>query len=162
MPFEKKSKKGRPKGIITTGYTYLTSEEKEAYRSDSVREHRQNTLAVTAKPKAPPKTVKSKNTSKFSFSPNTRCQRKLQSQKRIHHKNKILKTITIVSRSLWNKQNNSTTEDGFNLEDSQSGYSVTSTNSQPDNMDVETNTEDSVESDSEKHASIPSTTEYRY
>ena len=73
-----------------------------------------------------------------------------------------MKTITIVARSLWNKQNNSTTEDGFNLEDSQSGYSVTSTNSQPDNMDVETNTEDSVESDSEKHASIPSTTEYRY
>ena len=138
MPFEKKSKKGRPKGTITTGYTYLTSEEKEAYHSDAVREHRQNTLAVTAKPKAPPKTVENKNTSKFPeagpsssgkrgqkpvnnnpFSPNTRCQRKLQSQKRICHKNKISKTRTFIARSLWNKRNNSTTPDGFNSENSQ-------------------------------------------
>ena len=36
MPFEKKSKKGRPKGTTTTGYNYLTSEEKEAYHSDAV------------------------------------------------------------------------------------------------------------------------------
>ena len=36
MPFEKKSKKGRPKGTIITGYNYLTSEEKEAYHSDAV------------------------------------------------------------------------------------------------------------------------------
>ena len=70
MPFEKKSKKGPPKGTITTGCIYLTSEEKEAYHSDAVWEHRKNTLAVTAKPKAHPKTVKKKqnkkNTSKFS------------------------------------------------------------------------------------------------
>ena len=65
MPFEKNSKKGQPKGTITTGYTYLTSEEKEAYYSDAVQEHRQNALAVIAKPNAPPKTVKNKNISKF-------------------------------------------------------------------------------------------------
>ena len=54
MPSEKKSKKGWPKRIITTGYTYLTFEEKEAYHSNAVR---QSTLVVTAKPKAPPKKV---------------------------------------------------------------------------------------------------------
>ena len=35
-------------------------------------------------------------------------------------------------------------------------------NSQPDDMDVEINIEDSVESDSEEDATIPSTTEYSY
>ena len=181
MPFEKKSKRGQPKGTITTGYTYLTTEEKEAYHSDAVREHWQNTLAITAKPKAPPKTVKNKNTSKFPeaglsssgklgwkpvnnnpFSPNTRHQRKLQSQKRICHKNKISKTRTIIATSLWNKWNNSTTEDGFNSDNSQCGNSVTSTNSQPDDMDIETNIEDGVESDSEEDTTIPSTTKCRY
>ena len=166
MPFEKKSKKGRPKGNITTGYNYLISEEKEAYHSDAVWEQQQNTLVVTAKPKAPPKTFKNKNTSKFPeagpsssekrgwkpvnnnlFSPNTRCQRKLQNQKRICHKNKISKTRTLIAGSLWNKWNNSTTEDGLNSGNSQCGNSVTWTNSQPDDMDVEINIEDSVESD---------------
>ena len=67
MPFEKKSKKGRPKGTITTGCIYLTSEEKEAYHSDAVWEHRQNTLAVTAKPKAHPKTVKKTKKTQVNF-----------------------------------------------------------------------------------------------
>ena len=33
-------------------------------------------------------------------------------------KKKILKPRTIIAWSLWNKQNNSTTEDGFNWHDS--------------------------------------------
>ena len=64
MHFEK-SKKGQPKGATTTGYTYLTSEEKQAYHSDALRDRWRNTLAVREKPKAPPKTVKNKSTSKF-------------------------------------------------------------------------------------------------
>ena len=57
MPFEKKSKKGQPKGATTTGYTYLTSEEKQANHSDALRDRWRNTLAVREKPKAPPKST---------------------------------------------------------------------------------------------------------
>ena len=67
-----------------------------------------------------------------------------------------------MARSLRGKQNNLTTADGFNLDNSQSGNSVTSINSEPDDMDVETKRQDRVESDSEEDANIPSTTEYRY
>ena len=85
------------------------------------RKHWQNTLAVTTL-KASPITVKNKNKSKSPevdpwslekwgqksvndtlTSPNTRRQRKLQSQKRICHENKILKTRAIIAQSLWDK-----------------------------------------------------------
>lgn len=39
MSFKKKRKKGLPKGTITNGYTYLTSENKEAYHSNAVQGH---------------------------------------------------------------------------------------------------------------------------
>ena len=48
MPFEK-NKKGWLKGTIASGYTYLTSEEKKTYYSDTAWEHQQYTLTVTAK-----------------------------------------------------------------------------------------------------------------
>ena len=42
MPFEK-NKKGWLKGTIASGYTYLTSEKKKTYYSDTAREHQQYT-----------------------------------------------------------------------------------------------------------------------
>ena len=50
-----------------------------------------------------------------------------------------------MARSLRGKQNNLTRADGFNLDNSQSGNSVTSINSEPDDMDVETKRQDRVE-----------------
>ena len=65
-------------------------------------------------------------------------------------------------QAVWNKRNNSTTEHGFNSSDSQSGSSVTSRNSQPNNMDVKASIEDNVESGNEEDTTIPSTTDHSY
>ena len=108
MPFEK-NKKGWLKGTIASGYTYLTSEKKKTYYSDTAREPQQYTLTVTVKHKAPPKTVKNKGASKFPeaglssskkwgwkpvnkpFWPKLSCQRKLESQKKFAIKTKSWK-----------------------------------------------------------------------
>ena len=171
MPFRGKSKKGRPKGSTTTGYTNFSVEEKRQYHGESVQEHRQRLdqipLASTSETTEPSNEPSSsgkrggKPVFDAAMTPNTRRKRRCKMQKTRRRQQKTSQTRSKISHALWNKTTDDPTTPG-------SGEEIVDTNSDTasDEDGSSDDVADDIHADSpvEEHAtsSISRATEWRY
>ena len=109
MPFPKKSKKGRPKGSTSTGYSQLTLDDKKEYHHKAVREHREckdssetiETESFTPSPSNHPSSSGTASNSKGPQTPRTRKRKKLESQQKIRKRKSVSKKRSNISKSAW-------------------------------------------------------------